>query len=211
MTDPPGDGHSHSGKRLVVGGGQGGSSADGDPTDAEAGDRELRFEDVWDEHFDFTWRSLRRLGVRPDSVDDALQDVFFVVHRRLADFEGRSAVRTWLFGIALRVARSYRRKAARSSVLDPLGPELSADASQRPDAITESNQAKVLVDAFLESLDEDKRDVFILAELEEWTAPEIAESLGIRVNTVYSRLRAARKQFEQAVRRHRAKEARVES
>ena len=77
----------------------------------DAGD--LDFDAVYEEHFPFVWRSLRRLGVDGHSMDDATQDVFLVVHRRLGDFEGRSTVRTWLFGIARRIARDRRRAAAR--------------------------------------------------------------------------------------------------
>lgn len=172
---------------------------------------ELRFEDVYAAHFEYVWRSLRRLGVSKGAVDDAVQDVFVVVHRRLHEFEGRSKLETWLFGIALRVARNHRKKAARSAVLEPLDGDVEDRSEHRPDRVTESRQAWDLVEAFLAELDEDKRAVFILAELEEHTAPEIAEALGIRTNTVYSRLRAARKTFEAAVKRHRVKEGRVET
>lgn len=172
---------------------------------------ELRFEDVYEAHFDFVWRSVRRLGVPASAVDDAVQDVFVVVHRRLHEFEGRSKLQTWLFGIALRVARSHRRKAARASVLDPLPDDVEGRAEHRPDRVNEAQEAWAVVEAFLEELDDDKRAVFVLSELEEHTAPEIAAALGIRTNTVYSRLRAARKQFEAAVKRHRAKEERDES
>lgn len=171
---------------------------------------EHRFEEVYDQYFDFVWRSVRRLGVPANAVDDAVQDVFVVVHRRLGDFEGRSTVKTWLFGIALRVARSHRRKAARASLLDPLPDDVVADGADRPDVATESQQARDLVQRFLDGLDDEKRTVFILADLEEHTAPEIARALGIGVNTVYSRLRAARKQFESTVKRHRAREERNE-
>jgi RNA polymerase sigma-70 factor (ECF subfamily) len=199
MTDS-GPGDTHPKRRLA-------RSEDTDsPTPSE-----LRFEDVYEAHFEFVWRSVRRLGVPASGVDDAVQDVFVVVHRRLADFEGRSSVKTWLFGIALRVARSHRRKAARASALDPLPDDVQGRAEHRPDHLNEAQQAWALVEAFLEELDEDKRAVFVLSELEEHTAPEIAEALGIRTNTVYSRLRAARKQFEATVKRHRAKEERVDT
>src|SRR3954470_17967759 len=64
---------------------------------------------LYEEHFEFVWRSLRRLGVSAASLDDATQEVFVVVFRRLADFEGRSSVRTWLFGIAIHVAQHHMR------------------------------------------------------------------------------------------------------
>jgi len=171
---------------------------------------EIRFEDVYDQHFDYVWRSLRRLGVPREHVDDAVQDVFVVVHRRLGDFEGRSKLATWLFGITLRVARSHRRKAAKAALVEPLDDEhVPAHPRARPDAVAASSEAWRVVEAFLDQLDEGKRAVFVLVELEERTAPEVAEVLGLPLNTVYSRLRAARKQFESAVKRHRASEERV--
>ncbi len=170
---------------------------------------ELTFEEVYEEHFEFVWRSIRRLGVDETAQDDLVQEVFLVVYRRLADFEGRSSVKTWLFGIALRVARTHRRGLARKGGLDPLPPEM-ADGSQRgPEAAASRNEALRLLDRLLDELDEDKRAVFVLAELEQMTAPEIADALGVKVNTVYSRLRAARTAFDAAVKREKAKEERL--
>ncbi|WP_437785586.1 RNA polymerase sigma factor [Sorangium sp. So ce1097] len=173
--------------------------------------RPPRFEALYDEHFAFVWRSLRRLGVADAAVDDAVQDVFLVVHRRLAEFEGRSSLKTWLFGIVLRVARAHRRAALRrrpselaaAASADPeavAGPE-----ADQPDARTEQAEAVRILYDLLDELDEEKREVIVLAELEQMTAPAIAEIAGINVNTVYSRLRAARHDFEQAVLRHRAR------
>src|SRR4051812_45143312 len=71
------------------------------------------FDAIYEEHFDFVWRSVGRLGVDAAAVEDAAQDVFVIAHRRLAGFEGRSSVKTWLFGIALRVSRDHRRSARR--------------------------------------------------------------------------------------------------
>ncbi len=167
----------------------------------------LGFDAIYEAHFDFVWRSVRRLGVPERQLDDAVQDVFVVVHRRLSGFEGRSSVRTWLFGIALRVARDHRRAISRRGEHEPLVEEPADDRIDPPDEQTAKVQALAVLDRFLARLDEDKRAVFILAELEEMTAPEIAEALSINVNTVYSRLRAARKAFDDAVKRLRAKES----
>ncbi len=164
------------------------------------------FDALYDAHFDFVWRSLRRLGVPEPQLDDAVQDAFLVVHRRLADFEGRSSVRTWLFGIALRVAHDHRRALSRHGLPEPLEGEPADRSSLLPDEQTARAQALAFLDRFLATLDDDKRAVFILAELEEMTAPEIAEALSANVNTVYSRLRAARRAFEEVVKRHRARE-----
>lgn len=169
---------------------------------------EVGFEAIYEAYFDYVWRSLRRLGVPESSVDDAAQDVFVVVHRRLADFEGRSSIKTWLFGIALRVARTHRRRVSRKGHHDPLPTDL-VSAGGGPDSEFEKRRAAAFLAAFLDSLDDDKRAVFVLAEIEQMTAPEIEQALGVKLNTVYSRLRAARKAFDTAVKRRLAKEARV--
>jgi RNA polymerase sigma-70 factor (ECF subfamily) len=158
------------------------------------------FEAVYDEWFEFVWRSVRRLGVADASLDDAVQDVFVVVHRQLPAFEGRSSMKTWLFGIALRVARDHHRAARRKGGLLPLTANV-ADAAAGPYEQAVTSEAVRELDRLLAELDEDKRVVFILAELEQMTAPEIAEAVGINVNTAYSRMRAARLAFEAALAR----------
>jgi RNA polymerase sigma-70 factor, ECF subfamily len=150
----------------------------------------------------FVWRSLARLGVPDDRLPDAAHDVFMVVARRLEEFEGRSSMKTWLFAIAIRVAQSYRRDATREKkrrerVADPEEPREQPHA--RADA------ARLLRD-MLQRLDEDKRVVFIMAELEGMTAPEIATVLSVKPSTVYSRLRLARAELERMVARHKARE-----
>jgi RNA polymerase sigma-70 factor (ECF subfamily) len=173
----------------------------------------LDFEVVYQEHFDFVWRSLGRLGVDPSYVEDAAQDVFVIAHRRLAEFEGRSSVKTWLFGIALRVASDFRR-AARRKRSHGIVPEADADTTAVTDADAPSpldmaarGEAVARLQAILGELDEDRRAVFILAELEQMSAPEIAEAVGANLNTVYTRLRAARREFNEAVARHAARDA----
>jgi RNA polymerase sigma-70 factor (ECF subfamily) len=170
--------------------------------EAKAG---LSFEDA-----DVVWRGLRRLGVPDASVDDALQDVFVVVHRRLGEFEGRSSLRTWLFGIALGVARNYRRSSRRRAAEGPLAAEVDDDLpapdSRGPEGRAQDAEAVRTLYTLLDQLDEDKRTVLVLADLEEMTAPEIAATLSLNLNTVYARIRAARLAFEQAVARFRQKE-----
>lgn len=173
----------------------------------------LDFEAAYEAHFDFVWRSMGRLGVDPSAVEDAAQDVFVIAHRRLADFEGRSSVKTWLFGIALRVAHDHRR-AARRKRSQGFVPEAEADPTQVADAAAPSPlesaaraEAVERLQAILGELDEDWRAVFILAELEQMSAPEIAEAVGANLNTVYTRLRAARREFNEAVARHAARDA----
>jgi len=163
------------------------------------------FDELYDAHFAFVWRVLRHLGVPAAQLDDAAQEVFIVVHRRLPEFEGRSAPTTWLFTIARRVARDQRARSA----APPAAPvdALTAPADGPHEQLARQ-EAALEVERFLAELDEDKRDVFILAELEQLPAPAIAEALGINVNTVYSRLRAARERFEQLLVRRRARERR---
>ena len=142
----------------------------------------------------------------PRSLDDAAQDVFLVVHRRLAEFEGRSSIKTWLYGITRRVAKDYRRRASRKeqglvSTDGPIAPQLVSDQNS-PDENAARNQAAQTLERILAGLDESRREVFVLAEMEQMTAPEIAEALSLNLNTTYSRLRAARAEFEKAVARH---------
>lgn len=158
----------------------------------------------YDAHFDFVWRSVRRLGVSESSLEDATQEVFIVAFRRQADFEGRSSVRTWLYGIAFHVARRFARATARvcteeisEGVPDCVGPT--------PQEALSRAQAVRTLYSLLDNLDPDKRSVFVMAELEQLSAPEISEITGVRLNTVYSRLRAARSEFEAALRRTRAR------
>jgi RNA polymerase sigma-70 factor (ECF subfamily) len=171
------------------------------------------FETVYEEHFDFAWRSARRLGVAEAAVDDVVQEVFLVVHRRLSEFEGRSSLKTWIFAILLRVVSDWRRTQRRKGGLTSLdqiaeGGEVEDEKAACPAGALEQAQAVRLLHRLLAELDEDKRAVFVLAELEQETAPEIADVLGIPLNTVYSRLRAARIEFDKALARHRAREAR---
>jgi RNA polymerase sigma-70 factor (ECF subfamily) len=171
----------------------------------------LDFESVYEAHFDFVWRSMGRLGVEPSAVEDAAQDVFVIAHRRIAEFEGRSSVKTWLFAIALRVARDHRR-AARRKRGQGLVPEAEADTADvldpAPSPLESASRAEAArrLQAILDELDEDRRAVFILAELEEMSAPEIAEAVGANLNTVYTRLRLARRDFNEAVARHAARD-----
>lgn len=168
----------------------------------------LAFDAVYEEWFDFVWRSARRLGVDEPAVDDVTQDVFLVVHRRLSDFEGRSSLKTWLFSITLRVVSDWRRTRRRKGGLSPLPDDdaLADRQSIEPGRVLEKAEAVRLLYKLLDELDDEKRAVFVLAELEGQTAPEIAASLGVPVNTVYSRLRVARERFEAALARHRSRE-----
>jgi len=168
------------------------------------------FRQLYEEYFSYTWRTVRRLGVAERFVDDAVQDVFVVVHRRLADFEGRSTIKSWIFGIARRVAKDHRRRASRKDRAESLPESISDPQAASPRENAAKAQALVVLNEILDGLDDDKREVFILAELEQMSIPQIAAAISINVNTVYSRLRAARRAFEQGVIRHQARERRGE-
>jgi RNA polymerase sigma-70 factor, ECF subfamily len=167
------------------------------------------FARVYEEHVRFVWRTLKRLGVPHGDCDDAVQDVFLIVHRKLGEFRPEAPVKHWLFRLAAGIARDHRRtrrrKDPRQHGLTPLATdEEFADTEQRgPGELAERTAAARLIRDLLQELDQAKREVFILADLEQMTAPEIAQVLEIPMNTVYSRLRRARSDFEQALLRHR--------
>ncbi len=159
------------------------------------------FDALYDEHFAFVWRSLKRLGVPVEALDDAVQDVFIVALRRRSDFRGQSSERTWLFGIAHNVAHEQRRKLRRAAEHEALDEALSAPNPSPLEALTTA-EALRFVRSFLETLDADRRAVFVMTELEQMPAPEVARALGVNLNTVYSRHRAARLEFLRRVERH---------
>lgn len=159
---------------------------------------------VYQAHHPFVWRSLVRLGVPEDRASDAMHDVFMVVARRLPEFEGRADIRTWLFAIAMRVAQGMRRDAAREKRRREKVGE-TAVAQHEPHAAADA--ARTLRD-LLATLDDDKRAVFIMAELEGMSGPEIAGVLSVKVATVYSRLRLAREQLDRTLARRRARQRR---
>jgi RNA polymerase sigma-70 factor, ECF subfamily len=163
------------------------------PLDAQA---RRDFARVYEEQFEFVWRSLRLLGVRRDALDDVSQDVFSTVARQLGRFEGRSSLRTWVFGIVQNIASNHRRARVRKhDRLEPFdGHVVSPDPS--PLAHTEGREAADAILEFCEGLEESRRAVFVLGLLEGVPAPEIAALLGIPLNTVYSRMRTLREGLE---------------
>jgi RNA polymerase sigma-70 factor (ECF subfamily) len=163
------------------------------------------FEAVYAEEFAFVWRNLRRMGVRDASLRDATQDVFLVVHRRLGEFERRAPLRSWLFSIVKRVASHHRRTQQRRDVNNDEEADALPGAWTGPEQHAADSEALRFFLSLLEELDDDKRAVFVLSELEEMTANEIAAALSCNVNTVYSRLRLAREKLRAAYERRRGK------
>lgn len=174
------------------------------PPNTAAPSRPRSVEDVFREYGDFVWASLQRMGVRDADLQDQLQEVFVVVHRRLVDFEGRSALTTWLFGICLRVAAAYRRKLARRKEQGyEVLPEIIDDADEHdPEQHTALKQARIRLAKILDEMDVEKRAVLVMFEVESLSCDQIAQMLGVPVGTVYSRLHAARAQFEKLRKAH---------
>lgn len=155
-------------------------------------------------HYGFVCRVLRTMQVESASIDDLAQDVFIVLHRRIADYDPARDVRSWLWGIARRVASTHARSSHRAERrLRALPDPVSRPA---PDDRVELRQRADLVTEFLASLPDEQREVFVLMELESMSAPEVARGLEIKLNTVYSRLRSARERFKRVVARHRMRE-----
>jgi RNA polymerase sigma-70 factor (ECF subfamily) len=159
--------------------------------------------EIYREHHAFVWRLTARLGVPTAAIDDAVQDVFVVLHRRRDEFVGGS-VRALLYGIARRVARDHRGRGRRETplVADDVapGPGLDEQLARR--------QAAAVLRAALAALDEDKRMAFVLADIEGMPMPEVAQCLEINLNTAYSRVRLARQLLQRAIARHRARDER---
>ncbi len=158
----------------------------------------MTFQDVYDEHFRFVWRTLRRFNVPEADLPDATQEVFVVVHRRLPEFEGRAKLTTWLFRICLRVAKDRRRRAHVRHEVAVSEPDERVAAGPDASAVLERRDDLALFDAAMAHLDLDQAAVFTLFELEAMTGQQIAETLDVPLGTVYSRLRLAREAFRKA-------------
>jgi RNA polymerase sigma-70 factor (ECF subfamily) len=164
------------------------------------------FRSVYDDYFDFVWTCTRRLGVPVDAVDDVVQEVFVVVHARLETVERPASLRSWLYGVVRRTASTYHRarhvRSAHESPT-PFDDNMSPMQPSPLDLAVLSDEVRLLW-RLLGEVDPVKREVLVLAELEEMTAPEIADAIGIPLNTAYSRLRAARQEFDAAFARYAA-------
>jgi RNA polymerase sigma-70 factor (ECF subfamily) len=168
----------------------------------------LDLSSIHDEHAEFVWLSLQRLGVRDDDIEDLLQEVFVVVHRRLNSFDGSARMTTWLFGICMRVVAAYRRRAfRRREQLAAQVPEQATNLGESPEEVAIAQQRRDRLRAILDALDLEKRAILVMYELDELPCEAIAEILGIPVGTVHSRLHAARKAFRAALARQEALDA----
>ena len=174
-------------------------SASGNPHTAKAAPE---IGAVFDEHFDYVWNTLRRLGIREADIEDLAHEVFLKVHGRLVDYDAARPMRPWLFGFAYRVAADHRRLARHR--LEVLGAPVEAVDPVRPaDEHIAANEERALVEAALAELDLDRRAVLVMHDVDEIPVPAIAQELGIPVNTAYSRLRLARNELAAALNKQR--------
>lgn len=159
--------------------------------------------EIHDAHADFVFRTLQRLGIPASDLEDVLQEVFLVVHRRLHTFDGSSRLSTWLYGICLRVAAAHRRRAyfrrerATSTFDDTIADEPGSD----PESLALREEARSRLERALDTLSLEKRAVFVMFEIDGLSTNQIAEIIGTPVGTVYSRLSVARADFARAVER----------
>jgi RNA polymerase sigma-70 factor (ECF subfamily) len=172
------------------------------------------FEQIYERYFDFAWASARRLGVRDAAMDDVVQEIFIVIHAKIHTLQKPESLRSWIYGIVRRTVSDHhraRRTREASGVGLAVHHELEQLLPRTPLDLTEQSDQVKLLWSLLEELDLAKREVFILAELEEMTVPEVAEALEIPLNTAYSRLRAARQAFEASLARRSLREGGGES
>jgi RNA polymerase sigma-70 factor (ECF subfamily) len=179
------------------------------PAEPKAG-RLPAFAEVHARYFDLVWSTARRFGVGSDAMDDVVQNVFIAIHSKLHTVERAESLRSWIYGVTRRTVLRYfrtRRSAAASEMNLAWLEEARAPLQPTPQELSERADRLRLLASLLDELSEPKREIFILADIEELTPLEIAEALAIPLNTVYSRLRAARMQFDEALRRRSAREA----
>lgn len=171
----------------------------------------LSFREVYDTHFTFVWRAVSNRGVPKAALDDVVQEVFLVVHRKLPEFEGRASVRTWLAAIVRRVVADHLKKRGNRAVGQELLEDHPAESIHEPSVQAERHRAVALLEELLATMSDVQREVFVLYELEQMTTREIAELTATNENTVQTRLKAARRIFQQGIARHRASTARKET
>lgn len=162
--------------------------------------------DFYEAHWEWVYKLVRRMGGGQINVEDAVQDVFVAVLHRLHSFEGRSALRTWLYQICHHTVAEHRRKQRRAArlgaALRMVGLQMgSADADPTPARALESKEALAQVQEILNAMPPKKRDVFFFCEIEQLSSEEVARILGVPAATVRTRLFHARKEFLRRMRR----------
>lgn len=168
-------------------------------------DFDARFDALFDRDYPYVWHSLRRLGVHEGDCDDVANEVFVRVHEHFADYDPTRPSRPWLFAFCARLSSDYRRLARhrREEALEE--GHVIASTNDHPEAQMLRRERDSLVMRALDALDDERRQVFVLHAVEERPVPEVADILAIPVPTAYTRLRAARQTFTEAVRRLQAR------
>ena len=167
---------------------------------AEQRPAELGAREVYEQQADFVWRTLQHLGVRDADLEDLVQEVFVIVHRRLASFDGRSKLTTWLFGVCLHLVQRHRRRAYFRLELLHAEPPERVDP-ETPELRYAGEESRARLERLLDKLSPERRATFVLFEIEGASCEEIAELTSVPVGTVYSRLHLARKQVAAAAAR----------
>ncbi len=181
------------------------------PSEESRGAIHAGFEAVYESMVDYVWNVVCRMGVPQADAEDVVQEVFVTVYRRLGEFEGRAQLKTWVFRIAVHLVQHYFRTQARKpgDRASAKGTEIHGLVDQwenGPANQVERRERYDALDGVLGQLDESKRLVFVLAEVEQLTLVEIGEVVGANPNTVATRLRAARQAFEKALARFQTRE-----
>jgi len=184
---------------------QGRSIGDDVAVSATDGRLDAPFRAVFDREFSYVWHSLRRLGVAERDCDDIANEVFVRVHQRFDDYDPSRPARPWLFAFCARLASDYRKLARHRREAALESDSKVGVVSEGPEDLALRREASSLVLEALDALDDERRQVFVLHELEERPIPEVAEMLAVPLATAYTRLRAARKTFTEAARRLQAR------
>ena len=163
-------------------------------------DHSPSFESVFAAHAPYVLRLLGRFGVPPRDVEDVAQEVFLVVHRKLHEFRGEGSLRSFVYGICLRTASDFRRRAhVRREITVRDFPAVAVGAAQ--EGSIARRQHRELLSRLVGALDDDKRSVFVLYEIEGLPMTEVAAACGCSVPTAYARHTAARKALARAIER----------
>jgi RNA polymerase sigma-70 factor, ECF subfamily len=158
----------------------------------------LAFERIYDAHLDYVWNSLRRLGIPTADVEDLTQDVFMKVYHAFHDYDSARPMKPWLFGFCFRVASDYRKHVFHDREMGVADLE-AADAGKNPEEEVALREQRTLALRALAEVEIERRAVLVMHDFNGHSIPEIVDVLGVPLNTLYSRLRLARAEFEAAV------------
>jgi RNA polymerase sigma-70 factor (ECF subfamily) len=154
--------------------------------------------DAFDRELDYLFETLRRLGARPREIEDLAQEIFIVLHKNWATLDTTRPLRPYLFGVAFRVVCAHRRKRAREV---PFATVDAEDGGASPEALFQSKESATLLKAALERVPLPRRAVLVMHELDGVPIADVARDLSITRFGAYARLRKARKELANAVRR----------